>query len=49
MNKVKQLVRERKERRERREATIEYAIAHASTDSERNELIDLASAQGVYV
>ena len=49
MNKIKQLLRDRSERRYRHEQSIEYAISHATTESERNELIDLASAQGVYV
>jgi len=49
MRTVKQLIAQRSERRRRHEGTIEYAINHARSESERNELIDLASAQGVFV
>jgi hypothetical protein len=49
MRTIKQLIARRTERRQRQQDSIEYAIAHARTESERNELIDLASAQGVFV
>lgn len=49
MKAIRQLIVERTERRRRHENTIEYAIDHARSESERNELIDLASAQGVFV
>jgi hypothetical protein len=49
MRTIKQLIARRTERRRRHEETIEYAIDHARSESERNELIDLASAQGVFV
>ena len=49
MNTIKQLIAQRNERRRREQDSIQYAINHARTASERNELIDIASAQGVFV
>ncbi len=49
MRTIKQLIAQRAERRQRHEDSIEYAITHARSESERNELIDIASAQGVFV
>ena len=49
MRAIKRLIAERAERRRRYEETIQYAIGHARSESERNELIDIASAQGVFV
>jgi hypothetical protein len=49
MRTIKQLIAQRSERRQRRQDSIEYAIDHARSESERNELIDIASAQGVFV
>ncbi len=49
MRTIKQLIAERAARRRRHQETIEYAINHARSESERNELIDIASAQGVFV
>jgi hypothetical protein len=49
MRTIKRLIAEQAERRRRHEGTIAYAIDHARSESERNELIDLASAQGVFV
>lgn len=49
MRTIKQLVAERNDRRRRYQESIQYAIDHARSESERNELIDIASAQGVFV
>lgn len=49
MRSVKALIARRTERRRRRHASLEYAIDHARSESERNELIDIASSQGVFV
>ena len=49
MRAIKQVIAQRAERRQRHQDSIEYAIIHARSESERNELIDLASAQGVFV
>lgn len=49
MRTIKQLVAERNDRRRRYRESIQYAIDHARSESERNELIDIASAQGVFV
>lgn len=49
MRTIKQLVAQRNERRSQRHESIEYAISHARSASERNELIDIAKSQGVFV
>lgn len=49
MKAIKRLIAQRAERRQRQQGTIEYAIEHARSESERNELIDIASSQGVFV
>lgn len=49
MRTIRQLVAQRNERRRRDEQSLRYAINHARSQSERNELIDIASSQGVFV
>lgn len=49
MTRIAQAARKRRERREAYRRSVHYAIAHATSDSERNELVLLASEQGVSV
>jgi len=49
MTGIRKAAKIRRERRELYRNSIHYAIAHAATESERNELVVLASAQGVLV
>ena len=49
MRTLRELISRRSERRRDRLDSLEYAIAHARSESERNELIDIASSQGVFV
>ena len=47
MTRLAQAARRRRARREAYRNSVHYAIAHAMSDSERNDLITLASEQGV--
>ena len=49
MNRLRRAAQARRERREQYRGSIHYAIAYAATDKERNELIALASQQGVFI
>lgn len=49
MSGIRRAARARRQRREQYRNSIHYAIAHATSESERNELITIASAQGVSV
>ena len=49
MNRIRRAAEVRRARSEEYRNSIHYAITHASTESERNELIDLAIQQGVRV
>jgi hypothetical protein len=49
MNRVVKAARDRRAKREEYRKSIQYAIAHAISASDRNELITLAGQQGVYV
>jgi len=49
MNKIRRAAEVRRARSAQYRNSIHYAINHASSESERNELIDLAIQQGVRV
>ncbi|MET3806160.1 hypothetical protein ABIB25_003169 [Nakamurella sp. UYEF19] len=49
MIRIAQAARKRRERREAYRKSVHYAIAHAMSDSERNDLLLLAGEQGVLV
>jgi hypothetical protein len=49
MNRIRRAVDARRARSEQYRNSIHYAISHASSESERNELIDLAIQQGIRV
>lgn len=49
MTSIRKAAQARRQRREQYRNSIHYAIAHAATESERNELIAMACAQGVSV
>ena len=49
MNKLRRAAQARRARVEQYRNSIHYAITHAGSESERNELIDLAIHQGVRV
>jgi hypothetical protein len=49
MNRIRKAAEARRARFEQYRNSIHYAITHASSESERNELIDLAIQQGVLV